>query len=362
MSVESRSRGADAQVAADGRSCPAPQAVLETLTPSATFLVVTIGQGGEAQARQLLMDLDGLTRSVRSRAPEGRLSCVVGVGSDAWDRLFTGPRPAELHEFPELVGRKRAVSTPGDLLFHVRATRSDLCFELVAEVMSRLRNVVTVRDEVVGFEYFEGRNLLGFVDGTENPVGEAVCTAVLVGEEDRAFAGGAYVVVQKYLHDLNAWTALSVEEQERVIGRSKAANIEQDEAGQAPDSHVALNKVIAPDGTERQILRDNMPFGSAAHGEYGTYFIGYTRTPSVIEQMLSNMFLGTASADSDRILDFSEAVTGTLFFAPSATFLDDPPELPKATAGVAPASTPSATGTGQAGSLNIGGLRRSPNP
>jgi putative iron-dependent peroxidase len=189
-----------------------------------------------------------------------------------------------------------------------------------------------------------------------------VRTAVLVGEEDQAFAGGAYVVVQKYLHDLNAWTALSVEEQERVIGRSKAANIEQDEAGQAPDSHVALNKVIAPDGTERQILRDNMPFGSAAHGEYGTYFIGYTRTPSVIEQMLSNMFLGTASAESDRILDFSEAVTGTLFFAPSADFLDDPPELPKSTAGAAAAGAPSTTGTGQAGSLNIGGLRRSPNP
>lgn len=73
------------------------------------------------------------------------------------------------------------------------------------------------------------------------------------------------------------------------------------------------------------------------------------------------MFLGTASADHDRILDFSEAVTGTLFFAPSATFLNDPPELPKAMAGADPAGTTSATGTGQAGSLNIGGLRRSPN-
>lgn len=337
---------------------PAPQPVLETLTPSATFLVLTIEHGGEARARQLLTDLEGLTRSVGSRAPEGRLSCVAGVGSAAWNRLFTGPRPAELHELAELVGRRHAVSTPGDLLFHIRATRSDLTFELAAAVMGRLRGAVAVRDEVVGFAYFDGRDLLGFVDGTENPAGREACGAVLVGAEDPDFAGGAYVVVQKYLHDLDAWEALSVEEQESVIGRSKLANIEKDV--QAPDSHVALNKVIAPDGTERRILRDNMAFGSAARGEYGTYFIGYARTPSVIEQMLRNMFLGTPSAGHDRILDFSEAVTGTLFFAPSATFLDDLPEPPSAVVGGDPVGAPSATDTGRSGSLGIGSLRRIP--
>nr|WSY57226.1 Dyp-type peroxidase [Streptomyces sp. NBC_00886] len=308
---------------------PTTQAVLETLTPSATFLVVTVEPGGEETVRQLLADLGGLTRSIGFRAPDGRLSCVTGVGSEVWDRLFDGPRPAELHPFRELVGdRHRAVSTPGDLLFHIKAIRADLCFELAAAIMGRLGGVVSVRDEVSGFQYFDVRDLLGFVDGTENPVGQEARRAVVVGGEDPEFTGGSYVIVQKYVHDMAAWNALSVEQQERVVGRTKLTNMEMDDEVKPADSHIALNVITGPDGTERKILRDNMPFGSAGQGEFGTYFIGYARTPSVTEQMLRNMFLGTDSASHDRILDFSTAVTGSLFFVPSADFLDDLPDPP----------------------------------
>ncbi|MFJ5307195.1 Dyp-type peroxidase [Streptomyces sp. NPDC088350] len=312
-----------------GESAPTTQAVLETLTPSATFLVVTVEPGGEETARQLLGDLGGLIRSIGFRAPDGRLSCVTGVGSELWDRLFDGPRPAELHPFRELAGaRHTAVSTPGDLLFHIKAERADLCFELVTEIMGRLGGAVTVRDEVSGFQYFDVRDLLGFVDGTENPVGQAAREAVVIGREDPEFAGGSYVIVQKYVHDMAAWNALSVEQQERAVGRTKLTNMEMADDVKPADSHIALNVITGPDGAERKILRDNMPFGSAAQGEFGTYFIGYARTPSVTEQMLRNMFLGTDSATHDRILDFSTAVTGTLFFVPSADFLDDLPDLP----------------------------------
>lgn len=312
-----------------GVARPTPQPVLEALTPSATFLVVTIDDSGLEAARRLMTDLAGVTRSIGFRVPDGRLSCVVGIGSEAWDRLFDGPRPAELHPFRELVGaRHRAVSTPGDLLFHIRATSPDLCFELAAEIMRRLRGAVSVRDEVNGFRYFDLRDLLGFVDGTENPVGGEARAAVVIGGEDADFAGGSYVIVQKYLHDLEAWNGLSVEEQERAVGRTKLTDMEQDDAVKAPDAHIALNVITDPDGTERQILRDNMPFGSAGRGEFGTYFIGYARTPSIPEQMLRNMFLGTDTAAHDRILDFSTAVTGTLFFVPAADFLDDLPGLP----------------------------------
>jgi putative iron-dependent peroxidase len=138
-----------------------PQAVLSPLTRTAIFLVVTIDPGGEAVARDLLPALSGLQRAVGFRDPHGRLSCVAGVGSEAWDRLFAGPRPAELHPYRELVGaRHRAVSTPGDLLFHIRAERLDLCFALASEIMDRLRGSVTVRDEVHGFKYFDMRDLL----------------------------------------------------------------------------------------------------------------------------------------------------------------------------------------------------------
>jgi porphyrinogen peroxidase len=194
--------------------------------------------------------------------------------------------------------------------------------------MDRLRGSVTVHDEVHGFKYFDVRDLLGFVDGTENPVGPAASEAVLIGEEDPPFAGGSYVIVQKYLHDLQAWNALPVEAQEQVIGRTKLSDIELDDTVQPADSHVARTTIIDPDGTERQILRDNMPFGTVGKGEFGTYFIGYARSPAVLERMLERMFLGDQEASHDRVLDFSTAVTGTLFFVPAADLLDDLPDPP----------------------------------
>jgi putative iron-dependent peroxidase len=318
-----------------------PQAVLNTLTRTAIFVVVTIDPGGEPVARELLSKLSGMQRAVGFREPDGNLSCVAGIGSQAWDRLFGGPRPAELHPFRELLGTKhRAVSTPGDLLFHVRAQRMDLCFALASEIMERLRGAVTVRDEVHGFKYFDVRDLLGFVDGTENPVGPAASTAVLIGDEDPEFTGGSYVIVQKYIHDLQAWNALPVEAQEKVIGRMKLSDMELDDAVKPADSHVAMNTIVDPDGTQRQILRDNMPFGSVGRSEFGTYFIGYARTPAVTEKMLQNMFLGNPPAAHDRILDFSTAVTGTMFFVPTVDFLDDPPGPPDVDTSIEAGRTP----------------------
>jgi porphyrinogen peroxidase len=310
---------------------PAAQPVLTALTASAIFLVLTVDDGGEPVVHDLLADLSGLVRTVGFRSPEGGLAVVAGVGSSAWDRLFTGPRPAELHPFQPLDGpRHQAVATPGDLLFHIRAATMDLCWELASLVVGRLAGAAAVVDEVHGFRYFDERDLLGFVDGTENPSGRAAEAAVNVGTEDPAFAGGSYVIVQKYLHDMAAWDALTVEEQEHVIGRAKLSNVEMDDDVKPANSHVALNTVIEPDGAQRQILRDNMPFGSLGSGEFGTYFIGYAATPSVTELMLQRMFLGDSPGNYDRILDFSTAVTGTLFFVPTGDFLDDPPTLPGA--------------------------------
>ena len=345
------------------------QPVLTPLTASAIILVLTIDDGGELAVHDLLADLSGLTRTGAFRSLQGGLAVVAGVGSTAWDRLFVGPRPAELHLFQPLDGgRHRAVATPGDLLFHIRATTMDLCWELASLVVDRLVGATTVIDEVHGFKYFDERDLLGFVDGTENPIGLAAETAVTIGTEDPTFAGGSYLIVQKYLHDMAAWEALTVEEQERVIGRAKLSNVEMADDVKPANSHVALNTIIGPDGNQRQILRDNMPFGSLGAGEFGTYFIGYAATPSVTELMLEHMFLGDPPGNYDRILDFSVAVTGTLFFVPTADFLDDPPPLP---AEVGAANTrsgdpPTQEGTVQSGSLTvgdgslgIGGLRRS---
>jgi putative iron-dependent peroxidase len=197
----------------------------------------------------------------------------------------------------------------------------DLCFEMATQIMARLGNAVSAVDEVHGFRYFDDRDLLGFVDGTENPRGEAVIDAALIGEEDAMFVGGSYVIVQKYLHDLDAWNTLSTEAQERIIGRTKLSDIELDASTKPTSAHNALT-TITENGKESQIVRDNMPFGRVGTGEFGTYFIGYCRTPRVTERMIENMFVGRPPGNYDRLLDFSRAVTGILFFVPSATFLD----------------------------------------
>ena len=300
------------------------QPVSAPLTRAAIFLIVTINPGPENRAavRSFCADVGGLIRAVEFRDLEAGLSCVIGIGSDAWDRLIGKPRPAELHPFREVrAGPRHAVSTPGDLMFHIRAKRMDLCFEMAAQIMARLAGAVTAIDEVHGFRYFDDRDLLGFVDGTENPRGEALIDAALIGEEDPAFAGGSYVIVQKYLHDLPGWNALSTEAQERIIGRTKLADIELDDSVKPTSAHSALN-TITENGKELKILRDNMPFGSVGTAEFGTYFIGYCRTPRVTEQMIENMFIGRPPGNYDRLLDFSRAVTGTLFFVPPQTFLE----------------------------------------
>ena len=197
----------------------------------------------------------------------------------------------------------------------------DLCFELATQIMARLKGAVSTADEVQGFRYFDERDVLGFVDGTENPIGDAVADAVFIGGEDPAFTGGSYVIVQKYLHNMEAWNNLSTEAQEKIIGRKKVSDIELDDSVKPTSAHNALT-VIEKNGKEIKILRDNMPFGSPGRGEFGTYFIGYSRSPRTIEEMLDNMFIGRPPGNYDRILDFSTPVTGSLFFIPTSTFLD----------------------------------------
>jgi len=300
-----------------------PQPVVAPLTRAAIFLVVTVkpGPAHRAAVGAVCGDLAALVRAVGFRDLEGRLSCVMALGSDAWEGLFGSPRPKELHPFREIRGRHHAVSTPGDILFHIRAISMDLCFELATQIMSRLGGAVSAADEVHGFKYFDERDLLGFVDGTENPTDQAAVDATIIGDEDTAFAGGSYVIVQKYLHDLQGWNALPVEVQEKIIGRTKLSDIELDDAVKPTSAHNALTTIVE-DGQELEIVRHNMPFGDAGKGEFGTYFIGYARSPHTIEQMLVNMFVGRPPGNYDRLLDFSRAVTGTLFFVPSATFLE----------------------------------------
>jgi porphyrinogen peroxidase len=349
-----------------------PQSVSSAVTRNAFFIVATVNEDAESRAtvRAWCADVANLVRAVGKRVPAGNLSCVVGFSSDAWDELFGEPRPAGLHPFREFgTGERKAVATPGDILLHIRADETDLCFELATQLMNRLEGAVKTVDEVHGFRNFDMRAMIGFVDGTENPTGNEAVHFTVIGEsEDPEFCGGSYVLVQKYLHDMKGWNALSVETQERIIGRTKLQDIELDEGVKPSWSHSSLTTLDDAEGNEIKILRDNMPFGRPGSGEFGTYFIGYARSPAPIEQMLENMFVGSPPGNYDRLLDFSHAVTGGLFFVPSQTLLEALAEIEP---GAAPAAdpfpdTPTETQTEPAaaatadGSLAIGSLKGAP--
>jgi putative iron-dependent peroxidase len=302
------------RVPIDAQSIDAP------LSRAAVFLVVTVAseQAALAKVRSALVGLDDLIKTVGFRDLPARLSCIVGIGRNLWDRLYIDSRPQELRPFARIEGTVHAApSTPGDLLFHIRAERSDLCFEFERILLDSLGTGVTVDDEVSGFRYFDARDLLGFIDGTANPTGLDLPASALVGDEDATFAGGSYVVVQKYLHDLTAWAQIPTPIQEKIIGRTKIDNIEIDDDDASRKSHKSLATIVDAGGNEYDILRDNMPFGRPGHREFGTYFIGYSRYLWVIEKMLQRMYVGDPPGAYDRLLDFSTPYTGTTFFAPS---------------------------------------------
>ncbi|HKT57633.1 MAG TPA: Dyp-type peroxidase [Microbacterium sp.] len=310
----------------NGRVPIEPQRVDAPLTSSAVLLTLTLTTAPDAAARvrTVLGSLSDVTKNVAFRDLGAALACTAGIGSDVWDAVTGAPRPAELHPFREVQGAvHKAPRTPGDLLLHIRADRRDLCYELERQLLDLFGDAVEVADETVGFRYFDVRDLLGFVDGTANPVGPALPAATIVGDEDAAGSGGSYLVVQKYVHALSAWQQLTTEQQEAILGRTKSDNIELDDAGVSDQkAHKTLATVTDDEGVEHDILRDNMPFGAPGHGEFGTYFIGYARELWVIERMLERMFVGDPPGMHDRLLDFSTALTGGTFFVPPASMLD----------------------------------------
>lgn len=307
------------RVPIDAQSIDAP------LSRAAIFLVVTVDSGSAALATicSTLAGLDDLVKTVGFRDLSAKLSCIVGIGRDLWDRLQVERRPQELKPFSQIQGPVHAApATRGDLLFHIRSERPDVCFEFERILLDTLGASVTVVDEVSGFRYFDARDLLGFVDGTANPTGLDLPASALVGDEDAEFAGGSYVVVQKYLHDLGAWAQTPTHLQEQIIGRTKMDNIEIDDDDAPRKSHKSLATIVDADGNEHDILRDNMPFGRPGQCEFGTYFIGYSRYLWVIEKMLQRMYVGDPPGAYDRLLDFSTAHTGTTFFAPARPTLE----------------------------------------
>ncbi|HTI89937.1 MAG TPA: Dyp-type peroxidase [Puia sp.] len=330
-----------------------PQNVLDYRGDNTIFLVWNFKKDMEVGAvfQRICALVINLNNSGETRFPDSGAACVMGVGYDAWLRLgLPVPLPKELKNFEPIVGKKHmAVATRGDLHFHIKGTSSSICYDMAAILAQILDPVAVSVEEVHGFRYWDGRSILGFVDGTENPKGEKRAFFGLIGDDDPAYKGGSYLFVQKYIHDLKAFKALSVEEQEKVFGRSRENDVEMPDEQKPSNSHIALTNV----GDDLKVIRDNLPFGNMSTNEMGTYFIAYASTFSTVKKMLDNMFIGSPEGNYDRLLDFSTPKTGSLFFVPSASLLKN-----IASGAAAPEAAPSTSVASGDGSLSIGSLKK----
>lgn len=301
---------------------PDPQSgVLPDGNSHATFMTLKMTPGAESASivRKVCSHVPVLTEEVRRDGNGAELYSVVAVGAGAWDSVFGGTRPKRLRPFAALEdGPRKAPSTPGDILIHVRSDRVDLNFELTRRVFAEFGDAVSMIEEIHGFRYLDSRDLTGFVDGTENPTGDDRAEVALVDGEDPDFAGGSYIALQRYIHDLPKWDTVAVSEQEQIIGRTKADNVEFKSEEKAPYAHIKRVS-IKEDGKSLELLRHSMPYGTA--DEHGLYFIAYCGTPDNFDMMLERMIVPDSDGPHDHLMDYTTAVTGASFFAPSLDFL-----------------------------------------
>ncbi len=272
-----------------------------------------------AGVRKVLSQIDTMTQEIGAIDPAAMLVSVVGIGAEVWPALLGDAMPKALKVFKarEQAGRQ-APATAGDLLLHIRSERVDLNFILARRIWQALTPHVALVEEVAGFRYLDSRDLTGFVDGTENPEGDERATVALVGREDPSFEGGSYINMQRYVHSLDLWEQQPVHAQEQVIGRSKPDDVELDENLKPPTAHIS-RVVIEEQGEELEILRHSMPYGTI--DEAGLVFIAYSHDPHPFDVMLDRMIYADAQGHYDHLMDFTTAVTGVSFFAPSLTFL-----------------------------------------
>ncbi len=296
---------------------PTPQpGILAAGSPHAYFLTCTTVQGAERSAWiRAMRDILPAAKALAAREKRAGLFCAFGIGSGLWDRLSPQNRPAGLRPFRAVETNGHAVpATGGDLLVHISSGRHDVNLDLAMTLAQRLQPVATVSEEVHGFRYRDSRDLTGFIDGTENPKGKARAVAALIGAEDRRFAAGSYVVVQRYIHDLERWRRLDDREQERIIGRTKRNSVELPKSRKPDTAHIS-RVVIERDGEELQILRQSYPWGTVR--EAGLYFVAYTKSLDIYDLMLARMMGAAEDKRHDRLMEFSRAVTGATFFVPS---------------------------------------------
>ncbi|EGQ7693363.1 Dyp-type peroxidase [Vibrio vulnificus] len=291
----------------------AQTAILPEAGPFALYTLLKINHN-PAKVLVQLQSLPALVEELNQSQPDAELTLSIAFSKSFWQQLDMA-MPAELIDFPVLgEGEIVAPSTDVDVLMHCHSQRHDLHFYLLRKLLSEVAEDVTVVDETYGYRYLDSRDMTMFVDGTENPKAEKRAEVALI--PDGEFAGGSYVMVQRFEHNLPAWNRLNVSAQEKVIGRTKPDSIELDDVPAA--SHVGRVD-IKEEGKGLKIVRHSLPYGSVT-GAHGLLFIAYCHTLHNFKAMLESMY-GVTDGKTDQLLRFTKAVTGAYFFAPSKEML-----------------------------------------
>ncbi|EKZ9180696.1 Dyp-type peroxidase [Vibrio vulnificus] len=291
----------------------AQTAILPEAGPFALYILLKINHN-PAKVLAQLQSLPALVEELNQSQPDAELTLSIAFSKSFWQQLDMA-MPAELIDFPVLgEGEIVAPSTDVDVLLHCHSQRHDLHFYLLRKVLSEVAEDVTIVDETYGYRYLDSRDMTMFVDGTENPKAEKRAEVALI--PDGEFAGGSYVMVQRFEHNLPAWNRLNVSAQEKVIGRTKPDSIELDDVPAA--SHVGRVD-IKEEGKGLKIVRHSLPYGSVT-GAHGLLFIAYCHTLHNFKAMLESMY-GVTDGKTDQLLRFTKAVTGAYFFAPSKEML-----------------------------------------
>ena len=293
------------------------QDVWKDIGENVSFLVFNLTRTNLATDQAAIAEFadrsQAIIRSMNIRANTANLKVAIGFSRSAWDYLFpNAARPKELETFTTLQsGDYQMPGTEGDIFLHIRANSEAVVYEVTRQFMLFLQPITTLIDETKGFRYFEGRAIIGFIDGTEAPNEFDAADYALIGAEDATYLNGSYAFAQKWQHDMPVWQHLSTETQEQAIGRHKFDDLELDDDEKLPNAHNIASK-LEIDGEEQKIVRMNVPFSDNTRGETGTYFIGYARHWTVTKAMLTQML-----SKADYLLSFSTITTGQLFFIPS---------------------------------------------
>jgi len=292
--------------------------IIAEASPDACFLTLSIKAGSESNVKSYLATAPQIIADFTARYADQKPHAVIAVGSESWDRLYD-ERPALLKAFPTLGAEGVMPNTPVDLVIHARSDRRDITHLLEQALYDPLADFVDVSEEVFCFRYLDSRDMTGFVDGTENPQGEDRLTVALVGDEDAEFAGGSYLHLQRYVHKMKAWSTQTLKQKEDTYGRTQDDNVEYASADKPQTAHTKRASLKNEQGESLELLRQSLPYGGVKQS--GLMFASYCRTPDNFNRILKSMVDGDGKGHTDRMLQFTQALTGQAFFAPSLQWL-----------------------------------------